>query len=38
MKRIFTKENLLALVVCLVLAALVIFTAGSQPVWIYQGF
>jgi hypothetical protein len=36
--RLFTRENLWALVVCLVLVALVILTASSAPTWIYQGF
>jgi general stress protein CsbA len=35
---IFTRENFLALVLCLILIALVIFTADSSPTWIYQGF
>ena len=37
-KRIFSTENLWALALALVLIALVIFTASSAPVWIYQGF
>ncbi len=36
--RIFTRENLLALVFCLILVMLVILTADSAPIWIYQGF
>ncbi|HSV86391.1 MAG TPA: hypothetical protein VLH85_07440 [Levilinea sp.] len=36
--RILSKENSLALLLCLVLLALVIFTASSSPLWIYQGF
>ncbi len=36
--RIFTRENLWALLFCLILAALVILTASSAPIWIYQGF
>jgi hypothetical protein len=36
--KIFTRENLLALVLCLILIALVIFTADTSPTWIYQGF
>jgi hypothetical protein len=36
--RLFTRENLLALIVCLIVAALVILTASSAPTWIYQGF
>ena len=38
MKRLFSKENLLSLLLCLILIALVIFTADSSPTWIYQGF
>jgi len=35
---IFTRENILALLLCLILIALVIFTADTSPTWIYQGF
>jgi general stress protein CsbA len=35
---IFTRENFLAFVLCLILIALVIFTADTSPTWIYQGF
>ncbi|KAF0109582.1 MAG: hypothetical protein FD147_2184 [Chloroflexi bacterium] len=38
MRRIFSRENLWALVFALALALLVIFTADSAPLWIYQGF
>jgi len=42
MKRIlnilFTRENLLALLLCLILIALLILTADQTPQWIYQGF
>jgi hypothetical protein len=38
MRSIFSRENLWALFLCLILIALVIFTASSAPVWIYQGF
>jgi hypothetical protein len=37
-KWFFSRENLWALVFCLILIALVIFTADSSPTWIYQGF
>jgi len=37
-KIVFTRENLLALLLCIILIALVIFTADSSPTWIYQGF
>ena len=35
---IFNRENLLALLLCLILIALIIFTADTTPTWIYQGF
>ena len=38
LKKIFSRENLWALLLCLILIALVIFTADSSPTWIYQGF
>ncbi|MGD0005588.1 MAG: hypothetical protein ABSE06_15315 [Anaerolineaceae bacterium] len=38
LRRIFSRENLWALVLCLVLILLIIFTADSSPLWIYQGF
>jgi hypothetical protein len=36
--RLFSRENLWALLLCLILVALVILTASSAPIWIYQGF
>ena len=36
--QIFTRENLIALAVCLMLVAVVVLTADSSPQWIYQGF
>lgn len=38
MRRLFSRENLLALLLCLILIALVIMSAGTAPLWIYQGF
>jgi hypothetical protein len=38
MKSLFSRENLWAFVLALVLVALVILTASSAPIWIYQGF
>ncbi len=35
---LFTRENLLALLLALILLAVVIFTADRAPAWIYQGF
>jgi hypothetical protein len=37
-RAIFTRENLLAILLGLILIALVIFTADTSPTWIYQGF
>lgn len=37
-KAVVTRENLWALVLCLVLIALVVLTADLSPVWMYQGF
>jgi hypothetical protein len=36
--RLFTRENLWALIFCLILVALVVLTASNAPAWIYQGF
>jgi hypothetical protein len=36
--RVFTRENLAALALCLILIGLVIVTADAAPQWIYQGF
>ncbi len=38
LRSLFNKENLLAVLLCLLLILLVIFTADSSPTWIYQGF
>ena len=38
MKRLFSRENLLALALCLAIILLIIVTTDSAPQWIYQGF
>jgi hypothetical protein len=38
LRAIFSRENGWALALCLILILLVIFTADSAPLWIYQGF
>ena len=38
LRRIFSRENLWALLLCLIVLAVIIFTADSAPLWIYQGF
>jgi hypothetical protein len=37
-RRLFSRENGWALVLVLVVIALIILTADSAPLWIYQGF
>lgn len=36
--RLFSRENLLALAICIILILLIIVTSDSAPQWIYQGF
>jgi len=36
--KIFSRENLWALLICLLVLAVFVFTADSAPQWIYQGF
>ncbi|MEZ4519352.1 MAG: hypothetical protein R3C44_21845 [Chloroflexota bacterium] len=36
--RLLSRENLIALLLCLLVLLLVIVTADSAPQWIYQGF
>jgi len=38
LQRIASRENLLALLLCLIVLFAIILTADSTPVWIYQGF
>jgi lipopolysaccharide/colanic/teichoic acid biosynthesis glycosyltransferase len=35
---VFSRENLLAFLLALLIFALLIVTADSSPLWIYQGF
>jgi hypothetical protein len=37
-RRLFSRENLLALALCLAIILLLIATTGNAPQWIYQGF
>jgi hypothetical protein len=37
-RRLFSRENVWALVLVLVVIAVIILTADSAPLWIYQGF
>jgi hypothetical protein len=38
MRRLFSRENLWALLFALALTLLVILSTDSSPLWIYQGF
>jgi len=38
LRKLLTRENLLALLLCLILIAIIIFTADQAPLWIYQSF
>jgi len=38
LRSIFTPENGWALLLCLILILLIVFTADQSPQWIYQGF
>jgi hypothetical protein len=38
LRRVFSRENLAALAVCLGVILLVIVTSDGAPQWIYQGF
>jgi hypothetical protein len=38
MKRIFSRENLFALGLCVIVILVLIATSDRAPTWIYQGF
>lgn len=38
LKKLWTEENRLALVIALVILLLVILSSNDAPLWIYQGF
>lgn len=38
LKKLLTRENLYAVVLCLIVIAVLILTADQAPTWIYQGF
>jgi O-antigen/teichoic acid export membrane protein len=37
-KQLFSEENKLALLLCLVAITVIVMTAASSPRWIYQGY
>ena len=38
LRRLFSRQNLYALLLCLIVIAVIIVTADQAPTWIYQGF
>jgi len=38
LRRLASRENLLALALCLIVILVILVTADSSPQWIYQGF
>lgn len=38
LKHIFSRENIYAVALCLIILLAIIVTADSAPEWIYQGF
>ncbi|CAG0969248.1 hypothetical protein ANRL2_01511 [Anaerolineae bacterium] len=38
MRLIFSRENVFAVMLCLIIILLIIVTADTAPQWIYQGF
>lgn len=38
MKSLFSRENLYAVALCVIVILLLIMTADASPLWIYQGF
>ncbi len=36
--RLFSRENMLALLLALLLLVILIFASDTAPTWIYQGF
>jgi hypothetical protein len=37
-KNLFSRENVLAFVLCLLIITIIIMTSDQAPQWIYQGF
>ncbi len=38
LRKLLTRENLYALLLCMIIIAVIILTADQSPQWIYQGF
>jgi len=37
-RRLFNRENLFAILLCLIWIAILVLTSDQAPQWIYQGF
>lgn len=37
-KKLLSRENLVALALCLIAITVIVMTSASSPRWIYQGF
>jgi len=37
-RKVFSRENVFALLLCVIVIMVIIVTADSSPQWIYQGF
>ncbi|MBN1680009.1 MAG: hypothetical protein JW966_06930 [Anaerolineae bacterium] len=35
---LFSRENVYALLICMIIMLVIIVTTGATPQWIYQGF
>ncbi len=38
LKKLFSRENLLAAALCAIVILVIVMTAATSPQWIYQGF
>jgi len=38
LKKVFSRENVFALLLCMIIILVIIVTADASPQWIYQGF
>lgn len=38
MKQLFSRENVFAVALCMIVILLIIVTSDTSPQWIYQGF
>jgi hypothetical protein len=37
-RKVFSRENMFALLLCMIILLTIIVTADASPQWIYQGF